>query len=258
MIHRFVLPIAALLVVLAGCTALAPSTSSDDGTVNPQSTATQPVEIPDGVIATGSLVAVTGEALGEVRIVKDGYDYRFEVPEFVTLTNERPMTLALSDSPFEPAECGDANIWQIGIGDEVTLEQGLAATTFASGDWSFFTSVVVVGHLDPVGGPGSVECVQPILATAPLTWDQPVVRPWVDPIDSGTTSGADGTVDGTLYTTAPGDSWDAIAERFGISGSDLEWLNPIRTPGSPKTAYEDQLLNLNPDDRGDSESRRPQ
>jgi hypothetical protein len=257
MIHRFVVPLAAL-VLLAGCTALGPTSPDVHGTADPQSTVTQPVEIPNGVIATGALVGIAGEQLGEVRIVKDGYDYRFEAPEFVTFTDERPMTLALSDSPFDPAECGNANIWQMGVGDEATFQHGVPASTFASGDWSFFTSVVVVGHLEPADGTDLTECVQRILATAPLTWDQPVVRPWVDPVDSGAASGANGTVDGTLYTTAPGDVWDAIAARFGISGSDLEWLNPIRTPGTPKTAYEGQLLNLDPDDRSDSESRRPQ
>lgn len=257
MIRRFAIPAAALLV-LSGCTALSQATSTDGDAANSQTTVTQPVEIPDGVIAAGSLVGVRGEELGEVRIVKDGYDYRFEVPEFVTMTDERPMIVALSDSPFEPTECGDDNIWQIGVGDQVTLEHGVPANTFASGDWSFFISVVVLGQLEPVDPADPAECTQPILATAPLTWDQPVVRPWVAPVDSGATSGAQGTVDGTLYTTAPGDTWDAIAARFGIDGRDLEWLNPIRTPGVPKTAYEAQLLNLNPHDRSDSESRRPQ
>lgn len=254
MIRRFAVVVAAVLVILAGCTVLAQPNSSYDGSPDPQSITTEPVEIPDGVVATGTLVAVTGEELGEVRIVKDGYVFHFEVPEFVSFTDERRMTMALSDSPFEPTECGDANIWQIGIGDEATMEQGLPRNLFPSGDWSFFTSVGVVGFLEP----GAAECIQPILATAPLTWDQPKMRPWVDPVDGGATAGATGEVDGTLYTTAAGDVWDEIAARFGIGRDDLEWLNPIRTPSGNHTAFAGQVLNLDPDDRSDSESRRPQ
>jgi hypothetical protein len=253
MIRTFAIAGGALLLTLAGCGLLSTPTSSDDSVDPVVPAAHDLVEIPDGVVATGDLTSVAGEAIGEVRIIKDGSTYHFDVPEFVTLTNERPMTLALSDSPFEPTECGDANIWQIGIGDQATLDYGLDAATFSSGDWSFITSVVVVGHLDPVG-----DCQQPILAIAPLTWDQPVVRPWVDPVDSGAAVQAEGRVDGTLYTTAAGDNFDAIAARFGIGPDDLEWLNPIRTPGQTRWAYADQVLNLDPDDRSDSESRRPQ
>ena len=128
------------------------------------------------------------------------------------------------------------------------------ADMYPSGDWSFFTSVIVVGFVE-LGGDG---CTQPILASGPLVWDQPVVRPWVNPIDTGARTGANGTVDATTYTTASGDIWSEIAARFAIDGDDLEWLNPIRIGSQPGTAYADQVLNLDPDDRSDSESRRPQ
>jgi hypothetical protein len=138
------------------------------------------------------------------------------------------------------------------------MTQGLPANTFPSGDWSFFTSLLIIGYPDPDLGGDAAGCMQPILAAAPLTWDVPDVRPWVEPADSGSRSGATGDVDGTRYTTAPSDVWDEIATRFGIGGDDLEWLNPIRTPSGNHSAFAGQVLNLDPNDRSDSESRRPQ
>jgi hypothetical protein len=258
MIRGFAIPIAGLLISLAGCTAGATPTSSHDDPTQPQSITTQPVEIPDGVVATGTLRLVSGERLGDVQIIKDGYDYRIVVPDPLDPIDPRVEMVVLSDSPFEKTECGDANIWQIGFGDEATREEGLPANAFPSGDWSFLTALLVVGYPDSELGGDAAGCMQPILATALLSWDVPDVRPWVDPVDSGATAGATGDVDGTLYTTAPGDVWDEIAARFGIGRDDLEWLNPIRSPSANHTAFADQVLNLDPDDRSDSESRRPQ
>lgn len=241
-----------LAATLSGCgigSTPTPDEPVDTGVQNP-------VAIPDGVLATGQLTSVAGEVLGEVHIVRDGYRYRLELPDFEPL-DERVQMPVLSDSPFEATECGDANIWQLGFGDETTVELGLDANTFPSGDWSFFTALLIIGYPNEEAGADPAGCTQPILATAPLTWEQPIVRPWVDPVDSGSAEQANGTVDGTLYTTAAGDNFDAIAARFGITGPDLEWLNPIRTPGQTRQAYADQVLNLDPDDRSDSESRRP-
>jgi hypothetical protein len=257
MIRRFAIPLAALLLVVAGCTPAAQPTSSDDDATDPQSiTENTQAVIPDGVVATGALTTVAGGPVGEVTIIRDGDAYRIDYPDLDQLALASQMTdprLSLSDSPFSPDECGDANIWQLGFGDDAIRTVGFDAEIFPSGDWSFFTSIVVVGFLEP----GAAECTQPILATAPLTWDQPVVRPWVEPVDGGQAAGAMGEVDGALYTTSAGDTWDAIAARFGVSAGDLEWLNPIRIPGQPRTAYADQVLNLDPEHRSDSESRRP-
>jgi hypothetical protein len=109
MIRSFVVAIGALVVVLAGCTALAQPTSSHDDATEPPPIATQPVEIPDGVVATGALRSVIGRDLGEVQVVKEGNDYRVEIPEHDAL-DARIEMIVLSDSPFETSECGDANI----------------------------------------------------------------------------------------------------------------------------------------------------
>jgi hypothetical protein len=237
----------AAIALLAGCTAQA---------AVPQTAEHAPVLIPSGPVATTQLESVAGDPLGDLTIIRDGEVYRIEYPDLSSLTAGGDIAtpeLALSDSPFTTDECGDANIWQLGFGDDFISTRGMEANAFPSEDWSFFTSVVVVGFVE-LGGDG---CTQPILATGDLVWDQPVVRPWVDPVDGGKRPAASGEVDGTVYTTAAGDVWDVIAERFGLSAADLDWLNPIRVGSQPNTAYAGQLLNLDPSDRSDSESRRP-
>jgi hypothetical protein len=247
MMRMFVVVVAASLV-LAGCSTAAPQQTEP---------AHVPVLIPSGPVATAELTTVAGDPVGDVSIIRDGEGYRIDYPEISGLGTDIGVTrteLTLSDSPFTTDECGDANVWQIGWGDDAIRTVAFDANAFPSGDWSFFTSVIVVGFRES----GDDACTQPILATGDLVWDQAVIRPWVEPQDSGPREGATGTVDGTIYTTAAGDIWGEIATRFGIDGSDLEWLNPIRVGSQPGMAYAGQLLNLDPDDRSDSESRRPQ
>lgn len=247
MMRRFIVG-AAAAVFLAGCTAQSAPQQTEP--------AHAPVLIPSGTVATAELTTVAGDPFGEVTIIRDGEGYRIEYPDLAALTDGGEIAqpeLALSDSPFTTDECGDANIWQIGWADDSIRTVPFDADAFPDGDWSFFTSVIVVGFVE-LGGDG---CTQPILATGPLVWDQPVVRPWVDPVDGGERPGAMGATLGTLYSTAEGDIWSEIAARFGISGDDLEWLNPIRVGSQPGTAYAHQQLNLDPADRSDSESRRP-
>jgi hypothetical protein len=59
-------------------------------------------------------------------------------------------------------------------------------------------------------------------------------------------------------TRPGGDPWASIAARFGESEDDVEWMYPIRIPGNERMAYARQVLNLDPENRGDSGSRRPQ
>jgi hypothetical protein len=216
----------------------------------------QPVAIPAGPVATATLIAVDGATVGDVTIAREATGYVIDYPDIDRLGEDIGVThtqIAMSDSPFTVDECGDANIWQIGWdGDDIRTAPFLG--DYPDEDWSFFTSVLVIGFREV----GSDGCTQPILATGELTWNQPVVRPWVDPVDSGPADGASGPVDGSLYTTAPGDIWSAVAARFGIDSDDLTWLNPIRAGNSERnTAYAGQVLNLDPADRSDSESRRP-
>jgi hypothetical protein len=246
--------VGATILLLAGCTAPAAPQESEADHV--------PVLIPSGVVATAELTTVAGEPFGEVTIIRDGEGYRLDYPDLAPLAVggdiARPE-IALSDSPFTTDECGDANIWQIGFGDDFIKTVPIDENTFPSGDWSFLTYVLVVGFVE-LGGDG---CTQPILATGDLVWDQPVVRPWVDPEDSGSRTGATGTVDGTTYTTASGDIWSEIAARFGIDGDDLEGstrsasaVSPApRTTGSSSTSTPTTAATASPAARSRHEKR---
>jgi len=117
------------------------------------------------------------------------------------------------------------------------------------GDPSFLRSLVFVQR-EPGAELGTV------IAAAPLTWRHPDVRPGLVVADAGPRAGAAGpaeVVDGVpvSYAVAPGDSFAAIAARFGIDEETLLWLNPVRTfgPDSGANAYADEVLNLSPDGR---------
>lgn len=170
-------------------------------------------------------------------------------------------TIAWSDGPVEAGQCGEDNAWQWGSSlDEPRLTHTVpqADTVPASLDPSFWHTVLFIEFVDDPATP----CLQRIVASAELEWDVPITRPWVQPVDAGASAEASGEVrqrKGQIvgYLTDAGDTWDGIARRFGLSGDDLRWLNPLRLGGSGWDAtFADQPLNLDPAHRGGSESRR--
>ncbi len=251
-------PLALLALVsllTTGCVATAAgggAATGDAGVVASPS----PVPIPDGVVATGTMMLADGTDAGPVTVTKSGSTYDFDYPrDWLPDDPGNSLTEAVSDSPFTIDECGSDNIWQLGA----QIGQIGSFLDEAYPDPTFFTALLVVQPGTAVAG---TTCQQPILAKADLTWTTPVTRPWVDPVDGGARNGAQGgveIVDGRmLYTTASGDVWSEIARRFGIDRADLAWLNPIRHPDEVDMAYVGQVLNLDPQNRGDSEARRPQ
>lgn len=92
-----------------------------------------------------------------------------------------------------------------------------------------------------------------VLATAPLTWTLPDLRPDLAARDTGTVEHATGTViydsagDASGYLVAGGDILDSIAARFGVDRPDLDWLNPMRGYADATTG---ETLNLSRYERG--------
>lgn len=251
-------------VLVAGCSVAGgsshravPTPASADSSVIHQSP-----PIPDGTVATAVLTSSTGAALGTATFIKSGAEWDLHLPS-LDLGDPASVLPTLADSPIRPGACGSDNVWEVGIVNQAGLPMRVDVASFG-GDPSFFTMLVLVrygGAVQPT--PDSNGCIQPILATGPIVWSIPVQRPWVHPLDSGVRIGARGAVElrngaPALYTTAPDDSWNAIAARFGLSASDLAWLNPNRLGGDAAgEAYAQQVLNLDPAGRGNSESRRP-
>ena len=256
MIRRSVV-VVAILLGLAGCTTYAHATPPDalNGPAPVPNRA--PIGIPGGVIGTAPISSAAGHPLGTLTFRNIGTGIKLELPR-VELGDPSAIIWALADSPFKVTQCGSDNIWEIGLPqqDALTLDDGM----YAGGDPSFYTEVVVVRLIQ---NPNAMGCTQPIIATGPITWTIPLQRPWVAPREHGVATGARGSVTTDrgrprVYTTASGDAWNSIAARFGITASDLDWLNPNRLGGgTPGEAYAQQLLNLDPKNRGDSESRRP-
>ena len=257
----------AMVGLLSSCSA-AGSTSTSPTVPTPviggSASARHPdIPIPDGQVAVAPLTSAQGVALGNATIVKTGSQWILKLPP-LDLGDPVSVLPTLADSPFSPKACGSDNVWEVAFVHQEGLPLILDVASF-DGDPSFFTTLVLVrygGATQPT--PDAAGCIQPILATAPITWNVPDQRPWITTvIDEGTQPGARGSVEvlngaPSVYVTAAEDNWVKIAARFGLSSSDLSWLNPNRLGGSaPDTAYAQQMLNLDPSGRGNSESRRP-
>lgn len=132
-----------------------------------------------------------------------------------------------------------------------------AESVFALDDPTWITSVFLA-IVDPADRSPSSSCLQPLAAIAMLDWSIDPARPDLDPIDGGPQTGAMGDVVvdqsgvGRQYLIAAGDGYRQIAERFGLTPAELDYLNPA----SDWSSARDQLeigctLNLRLDSRAD-------
>lgn len=248
----------AAIVGLAGCTATAPPQS------HRAHTAVTPRPVPDGVVGTGTLTSWNGKTTGTLTVVAKSGHFTFVLNNFATDVTI-PDLFVLADNPVTMSQCGERNLWQLGMTTldgnvtKPTMTFGLPNVVDALGDPSFFQYFLLLEQ------PTSPErgCQQPITALTRIRWTMKPVYPQLAVHDSGKAASAEGTVklvNGKpfSYVTAVGDTWSSIAARFGLTPAELLYLNPIRHPeGSPAIAYNDQVLNLSPTNRGNSESRRP-
>jgi len=243
--------VGACVLLVAGCSTPGHTGPAEQG----EPAARVPVDIPSGVVATGDILLADGSVFGTATVSWDAGELAVDVPDLAPLFGEEQSLVALADGDVPFDTCGTENAWQVGFGDEATM-RGLPMPE-AMGDPSFYRYLLVMPYWRDGGG-----CPEPIVGLARLEWTVPETRPWLDPVDSGRAEAARGGVwqeDGEprAYRTVDGDTWNAIATRFGITADDLSYLNPMRSGGSePEMAYADQILNLDPDNRGDSETRR--
>lgn len=208
------------------------------------------------VLATGVMVDASGTPLGDVTISHLDHTrvtVNSAVPAAVASTHE----LHGSPQPIGIGDCFDSG-WRLGLG-LASMNESVVPTSIASGDLSFLDAVVLVegpppGENDAWAASG---CLARASAVAPLTWVVPDQRPGLLVEDSGSTSGATGTVelgdDGEprSYTVARNDVMAAIALRFGITEPDIRYLNPTRFSvcGGTDVACADEVLNLSKDGR---------
>jgi hypothetical protein len=219
------------------------------------------VAIPDGVMASGTLASKMDATSGRYEVVNTGGIFTLSITGF-TSSFRGELTFGLTDSSAPLGACSDRVPMTIAFGDPLSTNHGSITETISGmgGTWSdpsFLNALIVMMY-----PPGANGCQQPILAASRIAWRIPETHPDIDVVDHGVGDSAWGTVatqNGKPFTylTHQGDDWVHIAARFGITTGDLSWLNPVRSGGTkPDTAYKNQVLNLDPANRGDAENRR--
>lgn len=254
----------AVTLALAGCTSLtrpfthatapvgvatAPSTPGAGSTPGPTTAPTAIAESPtqkkvDAVTAAEKATAADVPEAGLVVLQTDiatpngdtrmhltvkatGSDtYRLFVTDFHTTTTAG-HDLWLRQYPESPGECIEDGVsfghttWGGSFGAGSTPDAEIDLST-AGDDPSFLQNAVISS--DTQTGCWSVQAV------VPLSWHTPDRHPGLKVVDSGSASGARGTVTTTadgqpqVYTIAAGDTPVGLEARFGISDRDLAYL----------------------------------
>ena len=264
------------LLLLTGCSAAsAPAVDSpaptaaavvNPGVDLPLDGRTDLYDLPDGtVLATGSFTGTTDAAAAESE----------EVSGTVTITMEHDlMTVALHDLHVGVSIRSDQGvILELNaLADDATADEfrlahsqlgkGAGAIEAAAARQQEFSIRYNSGDTttDPSWMRTAVVWQQDaglpygkVLATAPLTWTLPDLRPDLAVRDTGAVEHATGTViydsagDPSGYVVADGDIMDSIAARFGLERPDLDWLNPMRGYADATTG---ETLNLSRYERG--------
>jgi hypothetical protein len=253
-----------VLVSLTGCVAQPKPVQTTAPVMHTSPPTETVVAVPDGVMASGSFRSSDGTTSGQFQITHSAGRFTLSVTHFTsTFTGE--LITSLSDADVAIGACGENLSLPIEFGDPIgrqngALSEDLSGPNSGWGDPSFLENLVVMKY--PTNG-AVHGCAQPILALAPIAWRIPETHPNLVVHDTGVRNAAWGTVVSKngkpfSYLTHQGDTWSSIAARFGMTSSDLTWLNPVRHGGSKSNeAYTGQTLNLSPTNRGNSDSRRP-
>jgi len=240
---------------LSGCSDdIAPTNSTNQ--VSP----VQPSGFPSGVVATGLLAAPTtsqsGPVAGRVSIVANPSTRSFTIQlagfsadvsggVSIELLSERVSSVTACVPTGLTYSAGESN----GQSSQSYFLSGDDQLTW--GNPSFFTDLAITQQSTPA----STSCPVRIVGIAPLKWTIGDTRPEIQVADHGSRPGAEGSVESasgrpTAYTVAANDNLTAIAARFGVSISDLFYLNPAREP-NPQSLYAraGEVLNLSKSNR---------
>ncbi|MET0480188.1 MAG: hypothetical protein ABWZ69_02410 [Mycetocola sp.] len=246
----------AVSTLLSGCTFAgdaessttpAPPTPAASAAPTPKPTVAPPILDVRSVVATGRLVGsdsisgdvdvrVTGKGTFELRLIDFRSDHAGDVelrvsPHVVPPGSECTTSIMTMSYGNLPAE---------------TQQAFPLPKDFTHGNPSFLDTVII-SHFDPVASQNG--CYVPILSSAILTWTLPDLRPGLVVADTGKTGGATGDVtftgtDPLAYTVARNDLAAEVAARFGITVSDVFYLNPTRLNGTQSLLQTGEVLNL--------------
>ena len=256
-----VLAASVALATLSGCSLLvdpepaqadpAPTASASP---TPSPTRVPPPELDKGmIVATGQLVGdplISGKV--DVRVTGTG-TFELRLLDFRS-AREGDVELRFSPHVVEPGAKCTTSIMNVSYGNlpPGTHHDFPIMRDFTHGDPSFLDTVII-SHYDPAAFERG--CYVPVLASAILTWTLPDMRPGLLVVDSGRTGGANGDVAWSggaplTYTVAADDLAGEVAARFGITTSDLFYLNPTRTSFVPYPLLQfGEVLNLSKEHR---------
>ena len=245
--------IVVVVLALSGCTGLfapgskpAASTPSSPATAHGSASAVDsaPPELQRGdTVATGTLRSLVGDTTGSVRVeYMQPAEYKLVWEDFRSDRSDLSVGL-VNEVPTSKCAAGTGIVVGQGLNNEPDQISLVGVLPSLMSDPSWLDAVqLTTRKLD--------QCGLTIVASATLTWTMPDQRPKLgDLTDHGATESAAGTTTfksgiAVSYLVEYGDSMPGIAERFGTTVDDLEYLNPSR--GADPTHYVDggQRLNL--------------
>jgi hypothetical protein len=245
--------VAALLV---SCSALGDASAGDTASVVATAQPTAPAQptaeaqpIPEGVVASGAFKPADGSTTGTVDVVVKGNLAKLVLRDLVSTHKRLGVRAPFGDSAADPCVDG-AGFEFAGIVAGTPTDPLILPLSFGRGDPTFISEIALTTFKQ---ADSSIDCINQVVARAPLVWTFGPLRPYLDTlVDGGARSGAGGEVviDSTgrpvAYTVAPNDLLPEVAGRFGITPDDGFYLNPARA-GSPEypMLYVNEVLNLN-------------
>jgi hypothetical protein len=232
-------------------TAQAAAAARPTATAQPSATAQPTAEaqpIRQGVVASGTFHPADGSTTGTVDVVVTG-DLAKLVLRDLKSTHERLGVRAPFRHP-QTGPCADgAGFAFADIVAGTPTDPLIMPLSLGRGDPTFIREIALTTFMP---ADDSNECINKVVARAPLRWTFRPLRPYLATlVDDGTRGGARGKVmvDASgrpvAYPVAPNDLLPEVAGRFGLTPDDVFYLNPARTSGEDPILKVDEVLNLN-------------
>ena len=215
------------------------------------------VPIPAGtVVASGDVASPKGSIHFHYVMVATGSNTFNAQYSGFTSTVPVPISVTLLTTP---PRVGDGLSYH-GVGDHVlggpttTAAPGSSVALNSAGPPSYLGTLVTYSSASSRTGIPVELGPNKVLAVSSVHWAIPLRQTNVHPVDGGTRPYATGTVTAKTASGAPrryliasGDITSVVAQRFGISVTDLIWLNAhLEVFGDQQYLYAGTTLNLDP------------
>lgn len=253
-------------LLLAGCTALGggddiptPTRQAAERTTEPTPDPTQTADaveaeqaLPTGTVAAETdVVSPSGDTSIHVRVVaNDRGTFDAQLSGYRT-TNPQPMRLEFRHRHAQPLDGADDAVretveWDAAVAPPTSFTMGQAGPRP-----DYLRSVVLVPATVADEDSSARPWAGSVLAAADLTWRIPNPYPGLRVTVGEDRPGAYGIVtdvDGrpANYLVAHGDELSTVAERFGVTPAQVQWMNPYTEQRDDDWLLEGSTLNLDP------------